>query len=108
MLFYLATLSVGLAVCVCMYMWIYVGRMMPTIKKARTSVWEAAYSSYVDVMKFLVFEANVDPNKPDKVWSRTRCACIGPFCAFVCLCDMMGAPLCLVLCMHRLIVLWSV
>ena len=55
---------------VCMYMWIDIGGMMSTIKEERTPVLEAAFNGHVDVVKFLVSEANADPNKPNKVWSR--------------------------------------
>ena len=44
--------------------------MMSTIKEERTPVWIAAFNGHVDVVKFLVVEANADPNKPNKVWSR--------------------------------------
>ena len=56
-----------------MYMWIYDGGMMSTIKEERTPVWSAAFNGRVDVVKFLVLEANADPNKPNKVWSRAWC-----------------------------------
>ena len=71
-LFYLTTLSVCLTVCVCMCMWIYGVGMMSTIKDERTPVWIAALKGHVDVVKFLVLEANADPNKPHKVWIRAR------------------------------------
>ena len=51
-------------------MWIGAGGMMSTVKKECTLVWAAAFYGHVDVVKFLVMEANADPNKPDKVWSR--------------------------------------
>ena len=43
---------------------------MSTIKEERTPVWSAAFYGHVDVVKFLVLEANADPNKPTKVWVR--------------------------------------
>ena len=64
MLFYLTTLNICF---VCMCMWIYDGGMMSTIKEERTPVWSAAFNGHVDVVKFLVLEANADPNKPEKV-----------------------------------------
>ena len=53
-----------------MYMWIDIGGMMSTIKEERTPVWVAAFNGHVDVVKFLVVEANADPNKPRMVWIR--------------------------------------
>ena len=48
----------------------YVGGMISTIKTGATPVFVAAQKGHLNVVKFLVLEANADPNKWDKVWSR--------------------------------------
>ena len=67
---YVTTSSVSLTVCVCVciYMWICDGGMMSTVKEERTPVWNAAFRGHVDVVKYLVMEADADPHKPNKVW----------------------------------------
>ena len=42
--------------------------MMSTVKEERTPVWSAAFGGHVDVVKYLVLEADADPHKPNKVW----------------------------------------
>ena len=46
------------------------GGMTSIIKDGSTPVKNAAQFGHLDVVKFLVSEANADPNKWDKVWSR--------------------------------------
>ena len=46
------------------------GGMMSIIKSGATPVLMAAKHGHLDVVKYLVLEANADPNKPNKVWSR--------------------------------------
>ena len=47
--------------------WIGDGGMMSIVKEQRTPVWSAAFRGHIDVVKFLVLEANADPNQPTKV-----------------------------------------
>ena len=51
-------------------MWIDGGGMTSIIKIGATPVKIAAQQGHLDVVKFLVVEAHVDPNKWDEVWSR--------------------------------------
>ena len=51
-------------------MWIDDGGMTSIIKDGATPVLMAARFGHLDVVKFLVVEAHVDPNKWDEVWSR--------------------------------------
>ena len=51
-------------------MWIDDGGMTSIIKGGATPVYRAAQFGHLDVVKFLVSEANADPNKWDEVWSR--------------------------------------
>ena len=61
----------GLYVRLCyVYMWIDDGGMTSIIKTGFTPVGIAAESGHLDVVKFLVLEANADPTKGDEVWSR--------------------------------------
>ena len=48
-------------------MWIDDGGMTSIIKTGTTPVGIAAKNGHLDVVKFLVLEANADPNKPSKV-----------------------------------------
>ena len=41
--------------------------MMSTIKAGQTPVLAAAFQGYLDVVRFLVMEAQVDPHQPNKV-----------------------------------------
>ena len=50
------------------------GGMTSIIKGGATPVYRAAKNGHLDVVKFLVLEANADPNKWDEVWSRAWCA----------------------------------
>ena len=50
------------------------GGMTSIIKGGATPVFQAALNGHLDVVKYLVLEANADPNKGDKVWSRAWCA----------------------------------
>ena len=61
----------GLYVRLCyVYMRIDDGGMTSITKTGTTPVGAAAYYGHLDVVKFLVLEANADPDKPNKVWSR--------------------------------------
>ena len=40
------------------------------MKHADTPLLAAAFHGHLDVVEFLVIEANADPNQTDKVWSR--------------------------------------
>ena len=48
----------------------YVGWMTSTVKTGCTPVFVAAQEGHINVVKFLVLEANADPHKGNKVWSR--------------------------------------
>ena len=48
----------------------YVGVMISTIKDECTPVYIAARCGHLNVVKFLVLEANADPHKGNKVRSR--------------------------------------
>ena len=48
----------------------YVGVMISTIKDEWTPVHIAARCGHINMVKFLVLEANADPHKGNKVWSR--------------------------------------
>ena len=43
--------------------------MMSTIKDGTTPLLAAALHGHLDVIKFLVIEANVDPHQQDTVWN---------------------------------------
>ena len=45
---------------------------MSTIKDEVTPALVAAQEGHLDVVKFLVLEANADPNQPDKVLRSTH------------------------------------
>ena len=55
------------------------------VKEEHTPVWNAAFNGHVDVVKFLVLEANADPNKPSKVWSSLKC--VWTEYASLCVCE---------------------
>jgi len=51
----------------CVYMWIDDGGLMSTIQNEATPALVAAQEGKLDVLQFLVLEANADPNQPMKV-----------------------------------------
>ena len=84
--------SLRMYVCLyCVNMCTHVGGMISIIKDGTTPVHFAALEGRLDVVKFLILEANADPNKPKKVLGRVECAWEVSLCACVSLFDTSAA-----------------